>query len=516
MNNTPLLTAPRRSWFAALALALFALGFGVFCFLYEHEHGTIVTGLRTPGSGGASWGLYIVFVVYFIGVSFAGITVAALARLFNLKALEPVTRMAELLTLVSLVAGASCVIADLGRPLAGLLILPQFARPSSPFFGTFTLVVSGYLFSSLVYFFLSGRRDAAAMAKASNGPLKLFYLLWASGYEDTPAQRQRHRNTSFILSLSILPLLVVAHSTLGLVFGIQGGRPGWFSTLQAPAFVLLAGVSGTGMLILLALAVRWLFRAEEKVPNNTLKWLGNALWILSIAYLYLMIVEEVTATYASPAADRHIAHEIVAGAFAPYFWTTVGGLLISFLVPFSLFLRKQVSPAGFALAAVCANVAAICKRMLIVVPSQTHGGLMMVEQGQYTPTWVEYGLVFGLFGLCLTVILLFARAFPLVPQPHAHDEKTLLVGEVGRRALTGGTIMGSLCLMAIGLSDSFRLWSGDELDPRIPFAPVIFASGVMLLFFSSVVYELLPEPERRAPEPNLGAQQATASASAKR
>ena len=30
-------------------------------------------------------------------------------------------------------------------------------------------------------------------------------------------------------------------------------------------------------------------------------------------------------------------------------------------------------------------------------------------------------------------------------------------------------------------------------DPRVPFAPVLFILGVMLVFLAGVVYELLPE-----------------------
>lgn len=33
-------------------------------------------------------------------------------------------------------------------------------------------------------------------------------------------------------------------------------------------------------------------------------------------------------------------------------------------------------------------------------------------------------------------------------------------------------------------------------DPRVPFAPVLFILGVMLVFLAAVVYELLPERSR--------------------
>ncbi|MCS7296447.1 MAG: polysulfide reductase NrfD, partial [Dehalococcoidia bacterium] len=116
---------------------------GAVAYSRQFIHGEIVTGLRDWGTaGGAPWGLYISFVVYFIGVSFAGISIAALVRLLRITALEPVTRMAELLTIVSLVLGAFSVLADLGQPLRGITNLFRYARPQSPFFGTFSLVMA--------------------------------------------------------------------------------------------------------------------------------------------------------------------------------------------------------------------------------------------------------------------------------------------------------------------------------------------------------------------------------------
>lgn len=487
---------PRRTWWALAGISAVALACGAFSYYNEEHFGTIVTGMRSPGYGGASWGLYIVFVVFFIGVSFAGITVAALARLFQIEVLKPITRLAELLTLVALIAGAFCVLADLGRPLVGLQNLPRFANPSSPFFGTFTLVVSGYMFSSLVYFFLAGRADAAAAAQHSKGPLRWFHIAWASGFRDEPAHRSRHHRVSFWLSLGILPMLVTAHSTLGFVFGIQGGRPGWFGALQAPAFVMLAGVSGTGMLILLTLAFRWLYRLHDRIPDASIRWLGNFLWVLALVYLYFTIVEELTATYAAPEADRHIAHEIVGGQFAPLFWITIACLFATFLIPFVLYVRDKTNVGWVAVAALSANVAAVCKRFLIVIPSQTHGALVRLESGHYTPTWVEIGVVLGLIGLVFTALLVFGRIFPLVPGSHGHTERVTPKAEALRRISSVATALTAVGLIVFGLMDAFRLWSAGEVDNRVPFSPVIFLSGVMLLFISAVVFELVPERKK--------------------
>src|SRR4030042_3075905 len=137
----------------AMAIALVIVGVGLFAYSRQLTQGLAVTGLGDIGTaGGSAWGLYIAFDVYFVGVSFAGITIAALIRLLNLEQLKPVARMAGGLTIVSVVLAALMIIIDLGQPGRGIINLLRYARPQSPFFGTFTLVISPYLFASLDYF----------------------------------------------------------------------------------------------------------------------------------------------------------------------------------------------------------------------------------------------------------------------------------------------------------------------------------------------------------------------------
>tara|TARA_R110002073_G_scaffold336274_1_gene531676 strand:- start:18171 stop:19703 length:1533 start_codon:yes stop_codon:yes gene_type:complete len=484
-------------WWILVAVAMLALFFGIWCFGQQLKYGDIVTGHRNPGYGGAAWGLYIVFYVFFVGVSFAGISVSALSRLFHIEILKPATRIAELMTISALIAGSCAVFADLGRPLNGLLDLPRLARPQSPFYGTFTLVVAGYLFSSMVFFFLSARHDAAYMAEHGARPLRWVYRLWATGYRGSVAEQRRHNKSSFWLSVTILPLLVAAHSTLGFIFGIQAGRPGWFSALQAPAFVVLAGVSGTGMVILALAAARKIFALEEEIPLLTMRWLTNLMATLAMVYLYLMFVEELTSTYAAPSADRQVAHVIVSGRYAPMFWITVGCLVLTFAIPFVMRLRKVTSLPLMIAVSLLANVAALLKRFLIVVPSQTDGSFIPMEHSGYSPSIIEYGIGAGLFGILVLAVLLFGRIFPLVPSGTLLPASKTSGADSRTRAwlrfgVAGGVACAALLMITVGLADSFRLFSAGELDPRIPYSPLIFAGGLMLLFCSAIAYEALP------------------------
>ena len=401
-------------WVFLLLVLLALTGLGVYAYSQQLVQGEIVTGMRDIGTrAGAPWGLYIAFVVYFEGVSFAGIGLAAIIRLLNLDHLKPIARMAEVITIVSLVLAGLGVIADVGQPGRALVNLLKYARPGSPFFGTFTVAIVGFLIGALVYTYLDGRRDAAIMAQFP-GKLQGFYRWWAAGYRDTPAEQKRHETASFWLAIALIPLLIVAHTTLGFVFGLQVGRPGWFGALQAPGFVALAGVSGVGHVIVLAAILRKVLHQEEKINMDIFRWLGNLLMGLTGAYLYFMVVEWLTSIYAAHAAESKLMNALFLGEYAWIFWTSVAFLVIPFALLIWQFVTRKYSLGWLVLSSVLVNLAAIGKRYLIVIPSQTHGTLLPYPTGTYSPTWVEYGVVIGLMALGALIYILFMKIFPIM------------------------------------------------------------------------------------------------------
>ena len=405
------------AWASLAIIAAALLIAGIYAYSRQLIHGEVVTGLADLGTGeGATWGLYVMFLVYFISVSFAGISIAAIIRLFNVEVLKPVARMAELVTIISIFLGGLLVIIDLGQPLRGLAYLWLYARPGSPLFYTFTLVLSGYLFASLVFFYLAGRRDAAICAKRP-GRLQWFHRLWAAGYKDTPPERARHDHTSRWLALAILPLLVIAHSVLGFVFGSQAGQPGWFSALQAPGFVVVAAIAGIGLVIVIAAIVRKALNLEQQITVKAFSWLGNLLWIMTISYIYLLIVEVLTATYTSPAGERSVYDVVLGGQYAWAFWLAVGLLAFTFLSLFTQWAVGRYSIPLIVLVGVAANVVNILKRYVVVVPSQTHGALLPYREGSYAPNWVEYVVILGLIGMGILLFIGFMKVFPILEVP---------------------------------------------------------------------------------------------------
>lgn len=392
---------------------------GFVAWLIQLQYGEVVTGLRDIGTmQGAPWGLYIAFVVFFVGVSFAGISTAVLIRLLDLEKLRPVARMAELLTIVSLLMATIAIVADLGQPFRGLINLFRYARPQSPFFGTFSLVISGYLVASVIYFYLDSRKDAKECA-ARESRLRWLYRGWAAGYKGTEEEVERHRKASFWLSIAILPLLVIAHSTLGFVFGLQVGRPGWYSALQAPSFVIMAGISGVGLLIVAAAVLRRVAGddAKDRLNEGVFGWLGKFLMVLIIIYTYFMIVDMLTAMYTGGHHEVRVSDAILKGRYAWLYWSAVITLILPLGILIWQAVKRQWAIGLLVTCGVLVNITAILKRYLLVVPSETAGTLLPYQPGTYSPSVVEYLLVAGLMGLALTMIAIFMKVFPIMELP---------------------------------------------------------------------------------------------------
>ena len=72
---------------------------------------------------------------------------------------------------------------------------------------------------------------------------------------------------------------------------------------------------------------------------------------------------------------------------------------------------------------VAVNLAAIGKRYLIVVPSQTKGMLLPYTEGSYSPTVSELGVVLGLLALGALLIGLFMKVFPIMELPQDEGEE---------------------------------------------------------------------------------------------
>ncbi len=300
--------------------------------------------------------------------------------------------------------------------------------------------------------------------------------------------------------------------------------------------------------------------------------------VLIVVYLYFLVTELLTTTYAANQHEVSVTQALVSGEFAWIFWGSVLALVLALVnqllpylplpawfeepevqrrsagiarltaagvaailtvmvlqvAPFSQRAMLSISPgfqdvlpwimfvllvltmifyapvmyqsviARSVVSGVLVILAAIGKRYLIVIPSQTLGTLLPYEVGTYSPTWVEYSVVIGLFALGALLYTLFIKIFPILEVEVNEDEKapapaTKQNALSMRSILVWGMVIGGFTLQFIAyffLAAPLGIpTSPAYADPRVPFAPLIFMFGVMLVFLAAVVYELLPDRE---------------------
>ncbi len=399
-----------NKYYVFLGLLILGVAWFLYAWITQLKTGLVVTGLRDI-PGGAPWGIYLSNFVFFIGIAHAGIAIAAGIRLLKLRDYVAIGRMAELLTVFGLLMAGLSVIMDLGRPDRIFQMILHFPERlgSSPLVWDITALTT-YLVVSFTYFYIELREDLARLAGRVRW--RWLYRLLLVGYES--AERERIERIIWWASIFIIPIMVMVHSTVAWIFGLIVSRPGWYTAILAPYFLLGAVLSGLAAVVIVAATFRWLFGWQELIKPVVFKGLGKVLAICSIAYLYFLLSEFLTVNFGGPLAELDIYILLTRGKYALPYWLQVGALMLAF----AIFFANTLFPRVFriwttVLASSFVVVALWVIRFLIIAPALTRPYLPY-PTGIYTPTWVEWSLVGGTFIMMMLLYTLFVKVFPLI------------------------------------------------------------------------------------------------------
>ena len=393
--------------FITFILILLAVaGWGLYAFILQLKYGLVATGMRDQ----VMWGFYLVNFVFFIGISHAGTLISAILRVTNATWRTPVTRMAELITVVAISVGALMPIIDLGRPdrVANMIL---FGRLQSPLLWDI-VSISSYLSGSLIYLYLPMIPDLALMRdklRAGESPIKrTIYTLLAVGWRDTPQQRHRLEKAIGIMAVTIIPIAISVHTVVSYVFSMLM-RPGFDSTVFGIYFVIGAIFSGIASILIVMAIFRKLYHLEEYITERHFKNLSWLLFATLAIYAYLTFGEYLTIGYKLKHEEKMLLDSLFLGGNAIWFWLfAIGGTFIPAVL--LLWRRGPVLPRILT-AAVLINIGMWIKRFVIIVPG-LQVPLMPYDFGSYTATWIEWSVTAGAFAV---FILIFSVITKLVP-----------------------------------------------------------------------------------------------------
>lgn len=400
---SPILTigASFGRWTAALAVVV---AWAVFAWIWQLTHGLGVTGLGRP----IYWGLYITNFVFFIGVSHAGTLISAILRIVDAEWRRPITRMAELITVLVLFFGVGNIVLDLGRPDRALNVIthPHFRSPLL----WDVISISIYLTASSIYLYLPLIPDIALLRDRSNGWRHRLYRRLALAWSGTPDQWQRLERAIGVMAILVIPVAVSVHTVVSWVFAMTI-QPMWHSTIFGPYFVVGAIFSGIAAIIIAMAIIRRAYRLEAYLTSVHFNNLGLLLLVMSCLWLYFSFAEYLTTWYGQEPTELAVFNAKLYGPFAPYFWAM---LVFCFALPFLILANARTRTiAGTIVAAISVNVGMWLERFTIVVPSLSNPRAPIHTVG-YAPSWVEWSLMAGCFAGFALVYMGFTKLFPVI------------------------------------------------------------------------------------------------------
>jgi molybdopterin-containing oxidoreductase family membrane subunit len=411
----PLLHTSREFWPFIVALTLITVVF-IYAYMIQLTKGLGVTGLNDT----AIWGVYIVNFIYFIGLSHAGIAISAAVRIMKLYRYAPIARMAEVLTLASLMMAGLSIVIDLGRPDRSFLLVTKFAARigSSPLLWDITAVAT-YLILSTTYLYLPMREDLRVCRDRMTGWRKKMYEITLPGYGEDEAPVIRR--LAWWMAVTILPVMVMVHTTVSWIFSLLSNRPLWFGAAAGPYFIAAAVASGIASVVVIAAVLRKLFHWEDILPPEIFRGLGNFLSIMTLIYLYMMLVEQVTARFAGPAGEFFVSEAWLFGEFAAIFWsiTTIGLVLPCIYLLIQAFRPGKINITMTAFVSLAIVIAMWFKRFIIIVPTLTVGGSPLLA---YTPSWVEIAILAGSFSALALIYTILLKLIPVIEMEEHHNE----------------------------------------------------------------------------------------------
>ncbi|MDO8671819.1 MAG: NrfD/PsrC family molybdoenzyme membrane anchor subunit [Dehalococcoidia bacterium] len=386
---------------------------GLYAYSRQLSGGLAVTGMGNPDAKSkVVWGFYIINFVFFIGISHAGTLISAILRVTNARWRMPVTRMAEFITVVALIVGASAVIIDMGRP-DRVLNMILYGRLQSPLIWDF-LAISTYLTGSIIYLFVPLLPDLAMvrdrLGNRLSGPRRALYRIISVNWQGLPHQWRKLGFALTIMMIVIIPVAVSVHTVVSWIFAMTL-RPGWNSTVFGPYFVAGAIFSGTATLIIMMVILRKVYHLEEFLTKRHFINLGYILAAFCIIMLYFNLQETLVPAYKMAEEEPRWFYDVMGGRYSFWYWSYIfGGMVVPALL---ILIPRTRNVAGIVVASILVVIAMWLERYLIVVGTLTIPQTPY-EQVSYSPTWVEWSIMAGLFALFSLIVAVFTKLVPVV------------------------------------------------------------------------------------------------------
>ncbi len=409
---TPEIESTTLRWYLTFAAFFIVFCLGIYGLIQQIDKGHIVTGMRDN----VVWGRYIVHFIFFMGLSYAGALLSGVLHLFHTGWRKPVIRLAELITVISLVIGPFFIFFCIGRldRLPFLILHPRIQSPIT----WDVIAISTDLVGCFMYLYLSFIEDFAILRdyQELNVPQwkRNVYRVLSLGFTGTETQKKILKRAKNVMASMIIAIAIIVYSVLAWIFGVTL-QPGWHSTIFGPYFVIAAVFSGTGLLIILMFIFRKVYHLEEYITKRHFVNVGVLLTIIAAFYGYFTFSDYLTKWYGSIKMDSLLIDKLFSDYYSLFIFANYVGILIPcVIIAFPRFRNIR----SITIAAVIAVTALWVNRYIIVIPTLETPFLPIQDTRpdwiQYSPTWVEWSLTFAGLAVYGMLFMLVSKIAPII------------------------------------------------------------------------------------------------------
>ena len=411
-------------WFYITAALFLAVSlWGLYAYSLQLKYGLGVTGLNRP----VFWGFYITNFVFFIGISHAGTLISAILRLCRAEWRRPITRMAEMITVLVLFFGLGSIILDLGRPDRALYVI-FYGKINSPLVWD-VISISTYLTASTIYLYIPLIPDIALLRDRVTGWRKRLYRILSLGWTGTERQHRRVEIAIAILAIIVIPIAVSVHTVVSWVFAMTI-QPMWHSTIFGPYFVVGAIYSGIAALLIAMALIRRIYKLGDYIKPIHFNYLGMLLFVMTLLWFYFTFAEYLTTFYGGEPTEMAVFWAKISGEYRIFFW---GMVLFDLIIPFAILCNRWTRTiTGTVLASISVVIGMWLERFTIVVPTLVNPRLPW-DRGLYFPTWIEWSLTAAFFATFILLYMIFTKFFPIVSIWEVREGRERGLAEVEER-----------------------------------------------------------------------------------
>ena len=423
---TPEIERTSKSWYIIFGVFFAVFAVGIYGLVQQITKGHIVTGMRDN----VVWGMYIVNFIFFMGLSYAGAILSGALHLFHTAWRRPVIRLAELITVISLVIGPFFIFFCIGR-LDRLPYLFMYPRIQSPITWD-VIAISTDLFGCFIYLYLSFIEDFAILRDYQELNVvpwkKKMYKILSLGFTGTEQQKKIINSARNIMATMIIAIAIIVYSVLSWIFGVTL-QPGWHSTIFGPYFVISAVFSGTGIMIILMWIFRKVYGLEKYITLRHFKNVGVLLIIIAAFYGYFTFSDYLTKWYGSVKMDSILIDKLFNDYYNLFIFANYLGIIIPIII---IGLPRFRTINNITISAIIALLALWVNRYLIVVPTLETPFLPIqdsrLEWLKYSPTWVEWSLTLAGVSVFAMLFMLISKVAPIISisEMQEMDEEELL------------------------------------------------------------------------------------------